>query len=179
MSLFANILGTSFNRLPKSIQRVHDHDSCIVLKGQCTIERGKGIAVAIIARAAALPPSGVNVPLTVTITRDQRQREIWERNFSGHIMRSRLWQQSDLLAERLGLMTLLFALSEQGGAIIWTVRGARLLGIPLPTAWFAQSTASESEVNGRYCFDVQASLPMIGRLIHYRGWLEVVDGNQR
>jgi Domain of unknown function (DUF4166) len=163
--------------LHPTICEVHGARSPIVLNGRCTIERGRGLGVTLAAWASSLPPASNNVPTTVTITRNNHCNEQWERNFNGHIMRSRLWQQGHLLAERLGLMTLLFALTEDNGDIIWTVRGARFLGIPLPTSWFAKSTARESESNGRYCFDVRVSLPLLGLLIHYCGWLSMIDIN--
>jgi len=48
----------------------------------------------------------------------------------------------------------------------------RVLGIPLPAAWFAGVHAREYERDGRYRFDVVATLPLIGLLVHYHGWLE-------
>jgi hypothetical protein len=31
--------------------------------------------------------------------------------------------------------------------------------------------ATETEEQGRFCFDVQIGLPLMGRLVRYRGWL--------
>jgi hypothetical protein len=41
----------------------------------------------------------------------------------------------------------------------------------LPVSWFANTFAVEAMIKGRYTFDVRASLPWIGPLIRYRGWL--------
>jgi hypothetical protein len=119
---------------------------------------------------ASLPLSGSDVPLSVTIRVDQKG-ETWARNFGGQRMQSRLWACGSLLAERLGATTLLFTLSAVAGRIEWRVVAVRFLGVPLPVSWFAGACATEAIVNGRYTFDVSATLPLVGLLIRYRGWL--------
>jgi hypothetical protein len=119
---------------------------------------------------ASLPPSVSDVPLRVTIRVDQ-QGETWARNFGGHRMQSRLWARDSLLAERLGATILLFSLTAVEGRIEWRVVAVRFLGVPLPLSWFAGACATEAIVDGRYTFDVSATLPLVGLLIRYRGWL--------
>jgi hypothetical protein len=86
-------------------------------------------------------------------------------------MHSRLSARNSLLAERLGAMTLVFVLKAVAGRIEWRVAGARFLGVPLPTRWFVGACATEALVGGRYTFDVRATLPVVGLLVYYRGWL--------
>jgi hypothetical protein len=51
-----------------------------------------------------------------------------------------------------------------------------LLGIPLPR-WISGEVLSRSgSRNGRYAFEVDVRMPLIGTLVSYRGWLEIVDG---
>jgi hypothetical protein len=47
----------------------------------------------------------------------------------------------------------------------------RCCGLPLPRALWPAIEASESQDDGRFCFDVRIALPLVGRLVHYRGWL--------
>jgi hypothetical protein len=84
-----------------------------------------------------------------------------------------MWASDGLLCERLGLVTFAFALAVADGILTWQVRRVRALGVPLPARWFEGVRACESEVAGRYHFDVRASLPLAGMLVHYRGWLDV------
>ena len=168
--LFQSLLGAAFESLPPALQSIHDNRSVKTLTGQCDIERGRHWLAPLFAAAASLPPSGTNVPVTVTIAADAHG-ETWQRNFAGHAMTSRLWRREQWLMEKLGLVTFRFQLSAEDGRIHWQVAGASVLGVPLPASWFAQTMAEEFENDARYRFDVQASLPIIGPLIRYRGWL--------
>ncbi len=51
------------------------------------------------------------------------------------------------------------------------MRGMRCCGLPLPRALWPGIEATESEEEGRFRFDVQIGLPLVGRLVRYRGWL--------
>lgn len=88
-------------------------------------------------------------------------------------MPSRLWEQDGLLCEQLGLLRFGFTLAVERDAIVWRVARVRALGIPLSARWFRGVIAFESEAEQRYLFDVAAQLPVIGLLVHYRGWLHV------
>ena len=66
------------------------------------------------------------------------------------------------------------ASSAEDGAIVWRVVRVHALGVPLPARWFRSVRARESAGDdGRYHFDVSASMPIAGLLVHYRGWLDV------
>jgi hypothetical protein len=68
-----------------------------------------------------------------------------------------------------------FKLNVETGEIIWRIARVRALGIlPLPTSWFSGVQARESGIGGRYRFDVRAEMPVVGLLVHYRGWSEPV-----
>lgn len=43
--------------------------------------------------------------------------------------------------------------------------------IPLPLMLAPKSRAREWEADGRFWFDVPIALPLLGRIVHYRGWL--------
>ena len=76
-------------------------------------------------------------------------------------------------ASNWGLVRFGFRLRVRDGGIEWTVERVRALGVPLPARWFSGVRARESAQGERYAFDVQAALPVIGPLVHYRGWLDV------
>ena len=87
-------------------------------------------------------------------------------------MRSTLTERDGLLEEALGPARFRFVLSVADGGVAWRVAGMRVMGVPLPAAWFKAVTARQSVRAGRYTFDVRAELPWIGLLVHYQGWLE-------
>lgn len=168
--LFRDILGAAFAQLPAEVQRVHDARPRKVYAGRCTVERGRGLLARVMARVARLPDSGAEVPVKVTIE-GEAGREKWMRRFGSHAMDSVLWQRAGLLHERLGAVTLRFMLLATEREIRWHLRGARLLFLPVPAAWFQACTAREFMVGPRYHFEVNVELRGIGLLVRYRGWM--------
>ena len=48
--------------------------------------------------------------------------------------------------------------------------GWSLFRIPLPRVLAPRIVATEREEEGRFAFDVSAALPLVGPVVHYRGW---------
>ena len=48
--------------------------------------------------------------------------------------------------------------------------------LPMPLALAPLMSAREYEEEGRFRFDVRLALPLLGPLVHYRGWLVKEDG---
>jgi hypothetical protein len=169
-SLFATLLGTSFDTLPAGIKAIHTGSVSARFSGACDIERGTSWLGRLAATFAGMPPAGSQVALQVEITADAGG-EIWSRHFGDRLVRSRLSNSRGLLVERLGLLTIAFRLDATPLQIRWLPQAGRVFGVPVPAAFFKRVTASESMQEGRYRFDVRAELPVIGLVIHYRGWL--------
>lgn len=174
MPLFRRVLGSALDRTPACVRRLHGGAACAVHRGEVEVERGTGRLARVLAWATSLPPAGSG-PIEVEIaSRDGRER--WVRRIGGREMPSRLWARpsNGLLWERLGPVVFGFALRVEDGIILWRLARIRVLGLlPLPSRWFRGVRCSESGVDDRYRFDVRAELPLIGLLVHYRGWLEV------
>jgi hypothetical protein len=143
-------------------------------RGEADVGGATNMAARMLRRVVGLPTPGSRRQLEFSIEREGH-RETWRRNFSGSIMRSALDPSGDHLRERLGPMAFLFDLHRDGDAIDWQLRGSRLLGVPLPR-WMTGNVLSRSgSRDGRYAFDVDVKMPLIGNLVSYRGWLEIVD----
>ena len=168
--LFPSLLGAAYGGLPEPIARLHRRGTSSYA-GEVVVERGRGWLSRSCAAAARLPPAFAG-PIRVDIEVDGA-RECWSLRVAGHVMRSRLWGRGGLLYERLGLLTFAFRLSVADERLVWNVARVRVLGLPLPARWFGAVSAVESVVEGQYRFDVRAALPLIGLLVHYRGWLAV------
>lgn len=171
-ALFHRLLGAEFEALPPTVRRLHQRPGLTTYRGAVEVQRGTGLLSRLFARAAALPPAGEG-PISVDIeARDGR--ETWTRRIAGHAMRSRLWSDGPWLCERLGLVRFRFRITVESGTLVWRVGQVHAFGVlPMPVLWFWDVLARESESEGRYRFDVAASMPFVGLLVHYRGWLQV------
>ena len=174
-ALFPMLLGSEWNTLDESVRRMHGDAPSLRARGEADVGGAANIAARVLRRIVGLPIPGTRRQLEFCIERNGR-RETWKRNFSGSIMCSVLDPSGGHLRERLGPLAFLFDLHRDGDAIDWQLRGTRLLGIPLPR-WISGEVLSRSgSRNGRYAFEVDVRMPLIGTLVSYRGWLEVVDG---
>jgi hypothetical protein len=170
-SLFAQVLGPAFDALPPPVRALHMAQGLHRYRGDVEVDRGAGVLSRCIAAATRLPPAGRG-PLCMEIDASPHA-ERWTRFIGGRAMPSRLWREDDILCERLGLATFGFRLCVEDDAIVWRVVRVRVFGVSLPARWFTGVGARESAEDGRYRFDVWASLPLAGLLVHYRGWLDV------
>ncbi len=175
-TLFQRLLAARFDALPPSVRALHQGHGRRRYHGKVEVDRGRGVLARLCAWGARLPRAGRGA-IQVDIDADE-SRERWSREFPGSVMRSRLWMRDQRLCERLGLARLAFDLGVEdlpgtGNAIVWRVASVRVLGLPLPRQWFRGVVAREYERDRRYRFDVAATLPVVGLLVHYRGWLDV------
>jgi hypothetical protein len=171
--LFQRLLGDDFHTLPLAVQALHLRSGLHRYCGQVEVRRDHNPLSRLLAWATRLPPVGRGV-IEVDIDANENG-ESWVRKVGASVMPSRLWMQGDLLCEQLGLARFGFRLTVEEDAIVWRVARVHALGVPLPARWFRLVQARESvDEGGRYCFDVSASMPIAGLLVHYRGWLDVV-----
>lgn len=171
-TLFQQALGAPFFRLPESLRRLHGVRGRARYAGVATFERGRNPLARLCARIAGLPPLVGEVPVAVEVVADARG-ESWHRDFGGRRMSTRLALKDGLLRERLGMLQFRHALHANDGSIWWTVAGVRLFGfVPLPASLFDGVRCREYQQDDRYRFEVEASLPVAGRVVRYAGWLE-------
>ena len=170
-SLFAQVLGPVFDTLPAPVRALHVAQGRQRYRGEVQVERGSGWLSRFFAAATHLPSAGTG-PLCVEIVASPLE-ERWTRFIGGRAMPSRLWREDEILCERLGLARFGFRLAMEDEAIVWRVVRVHVFGLSLPPRWFTGVGARESADGERYAFDVWASLPLVGLLVHYTGWLDV------
>mmetsp|Transcript_15725 Transcript_15725/g.61419 ORF Transcript_15725/g.61419 Transcript_15725/m.61419 type:complete len:403 (-) Transcript_15725:56-1264(-) len=164
--------------LPLAIRALHDVAGQARASGTAVVERGTSALAAVVCALFRFPQSSPAVPVTVTMTSDG-VTERWERNFGGAVLTSHLRPAGGegAMFERFPPVTfrLHLHLAEQGGRVElrYDVISATLLGVPLPRFLLpVSSTAEYVDDQGRFCFDVDVSLPLgLGRLVRYRGCL--------
>lgn len=176
-ALFPSLLGeTAWHSLPESVRRMHGVSLRVVARGEADVEGDGDVLSSILRRLLGLPPPGEKQALEVCIER-QGGRETWTRRFALGRMQSTLRRDaaSTSLLERLGPVTLCFSLHPDAHGVAWHLRSAKMLGVRVPRAWLGTIYSHSGERDGRYAFAVDTRLPWIGRLVAYRGWLEIVD----
>ncbi len=176
-ALFHSLLGSAeWGQLATPVRRMHGDDARVHAAGYATVEGSSRLPARLLRRLLRLPEPGPDQALALTIERRNGQ-ETWIRRFASGHMRSTLRSvDGRQLRERLGPVSLHFKLRRDGDVIDWKLCSARLLGVPLPP-WLCGNVLSRSGAHGgRYAFDIDVRLPLIGQLVAYRGWLELADG---
>jgi Domain of unknown function (DUF4166) len=170
-ALFPELLGQRFHELAPAVRAVHG-GADVSLRGTADVTRGNSAIARFICRLGGLPHALRDAPVHIRIEADGHG-ETWTRWFGDcKPMRSRLRAREGLLVEQLGPMQLRFRLAEQDGAVAWRLQSVFLLGVRLPRRAITTVTALSSQRNGRYHFQVDVNLALVGHLIGYRG---VVD----
>jgi len=172
--LFQLALGSDFDALPEPVRALHKVFDQRRWSGEARVSRGRSVLSKLLCRIIGFPPEADRSPVTVTIER-RADSEIWRRDFGGKLFKSQLSLSgspgSGIVQERFGPLTFDIHLKHQNGALAFPVGRGRILGLPLPAWMLPSSEAVEAEEAGRFNFDVRISLPGVGLLVHYQGWL--------
>lgn len=174
--LFQQAMGDDFAAMPGSVRNLHTVFDRHVWSGTARVSRGQSMFGNLLCRLIGFPPEAGSVPVAVTIER-HADKEFWSRNFGGKTFRSVLSLRDDQgkghVCERFGPLKFDIDLTHDGTRLYFPVARGRFLGCPLPKWILPESEAFEFEENGRFNFDVRISLPGIGMLVRYQGWLEI------
>ncbi len=168
--LYARVMGAAFDKLPPAVRAMHDVLRDGGASGAATVERGRNPLASAAAALFGFPAEGEH-PLHLSF-REREGRELWRRDFSGRCFSSHLSEHGGLLAERFGPLRFGFDLPADASGLEMVLRRWWLGFIPLPMALAPRAQAREWEEGGRFRFDVRVSLPLVGLLVRYRGWLE-------
>ncbi|HZG30630.1 MAG TPA: DUF4166 domain-containing protein [Ensifer sp.] len=175
------MLGHVFDDLPLRLQQIHSSDGPQLWKGSARVQRGKGLLALVLVTLFGFPQSADDVPVRVgRLSADGV--ELWTRDFGGKTFSTTqsLGQgsESHLLIERFGAVSIALALVKEGDRLFFIPRGWRIFGLPLPAFLLPSGRSYETETDGKFCFNVEISVPLIGLVVAYRGLLTpVVTGN--
>jgi Domain of unknown function (DUF4166)/Saccharopine dehydrogenase NADP binding domain len=175
VALYPRLLDTAFATLPPMLQALHQPGRSAIWSGRADIQRGKGWAADLVARLFRFPKAGREVPVTVTFTTNANKVETWERRFAGSVMRSTQevgkGRNQHLLVERFGPFAFGLALVWRDDRLTLCPRRWSVLGIPLPHTLMPRGDTYEAETAGKFRFHVEITLPLIGAVVRYTGWL--------
>ncbi len=169
--LYRRVLGSRFSKLPAAVRTLHDVGGASVWLGCADVVRGGNAFARALATLFALPPHGSDQPLCATFT-PREGTEVWSRVFGRRTFRSVQSEGAGTLIERVGPVCFTFTLDIIDDALQLRLQRLHVFGVPMPRALHPCVETRETGNASRYQFDVKSSLPVIGLLVHYRGWLE-------
>jgi hypothetical protein len=177
--LFRRLLGPAFDALPLPIRDMHGGRSVWTAEGRADVERGRHPLARMVARLFRLPQAGTEIPVRI-VFRARGGRERWTRHFDDIVFMTihslGTGRNAGLLVERLGPVALALAVPATCEGLTLEPRRLSVFGVPMPCVLARHIRACERVVDGRFAFDVDIGLPLIGRVVRYRGWLVPVRG---
>jgi Domain of unknown function (DUF4166)/Saccharopine dehydrogenase NADP binding domain len=167
--LYQKIMGQSFDSLPPPVRTMHDICGSGTAYGHAEVDRGSSLLARLVCTIMRFPPAGRH-QLTVYFT-EENGVEQWTRAFGGHNFSSELSEAKGQLIERFGPMRFHFDLPATDQGLTMVMRKWSIFSVPMPLWLAPRSVAREWAEGADFCLDVPIDLPLIGRIIHYRGWL--------
>jgi saccharopine dehydrogenase-like NADP-dependent oxidoreductase len=176
-TLYERVMGREkWSRLPAAVRDAHDLFDRRVFAGEARIGAGTHPLAWIVSRFMRFPPAIERTPVRVTMQRRHDGSETWTREFGRHAFRSTLSRcEADppgRIRERFGPMSFRLDLPGDETGLRMPLERGQWLGVPLPGFLTPRSDTREFvDAQGRFCFDVDISLPGLGRVVRYEGWL--------
>jgi hypothetical protein len=172
--LYEQVMGPSFHRLHPAIRNFHRAQGSRRFEGAVTCDAPSSRLGQLLARMLGAPLHACAGTLVMYIVADA-SKETWKRRFADqHVMRSTMHVSRGRLVERLGEARLVFELVECDGRLQMHLARLRFFGIPCPSWLMPKIHAEERGQGMELHFDVSASLPFVGTVASYRGWLVVL-----
>jgi len=167
----AQVLGARSAGLASSVAALHTVPGHRRFRGRATVKRGQGWGL-LAAMVAGFPPPMQDAEFLVEVV-PEGNVERWIRRFGRAQTVSVLWAEGAELRERFGpVTTTLSPEVRPDGTLLMGTGAAAALKVPLP-GWLApKGDASVWDEDGRYVFDIGGYVPLVGRVIHYQGWLQ-------
>lgn len=175
-ALYHSVCGAkSCAALPAPIRALHDNVSRARWSGRADIEGASNPLAFLAARVVGIPHAARDVDVTVEFeVRDGVER--WQRSFAGKPFVSLQYagtgRDAGTVIERFGSLAFALRNTLDGEGLSQEIAAAHVLGIRLPRLLWPRVHARERiDAQGRFTFDVGIAVPLLGRLVAYRGWL--------
>lgn len=171
--LYRQVLQGRFDDLSPAVREMHQVCRDKGASGEATVLGATNTPGRLISRLMRFPPPG-RYSLHVGMAVNDAGVETWTRDFGGHRFSSQLSRDRRLLVERFGPMRFGFELAADAGCLEMRLRRWSAFGLRLPLAFGPKTYAREREQHGRFRFDVEIGLPLVGRLVRYEGLLSPI-----
>lgn len=173
--LYSRLLGDDWKLLAENIRLAHSVMSS--RRGRFRVAHGTSWLARRMAQWSRLPAAVEDVETCLEIIAEG-QTERWLRRFGSNDFTTRQWEgKNRLLTEQFGEWELAFKLCAVDGKLLYEQRGAKLslcgVRIAVPRMCAPLVVASEMSDGERVLVSVVVTLPLVGRLISYEGYLEM------
>ncbi|MBL4853367.1 MAG: DUF4166 domain-containing protein [Robiginitomaculum sp.] len=170
--LYQQVLGENFDELPDALRAGHAVSNTKIMSGRVDVVRGKNPLSYLAATCIGFAKTGTDQPITI-IMDVKNQKEVWTRTIDGQSFRSVLSKDKrpHEIYERFGPVKFKMLFRIENEKLYYDIVSAKLLGLPFPKFLLPKSVSHERVQGGRFFFDVEIKLPVLGRLISYKGWL--------
>lgn len=173
-TLYQRVMGVDFDLLSSPVARFHRLAGAQVLHGQVQVQAPASLLGRVLAWGLGAPQQAGQGAIRFELDATPGA-EVWTRIFPTRTMRSTLREAPGFVEEHMGAARLLFGLTAvEGGRLEMRLVRMRFLGIPCPR-WLQPAIVARETGQGddQLHFDVQATVPWIGRVVAYRGHLQV------
>lgn len=174
-SMVESLMGASFQRLSSPLRAFHRLRGSHVLQGWVQTEAPRTCLARLVARCLGAPLVASAGPLRFELVA-HTDHEVWVRHFPTNSMMSRMRLVHDELIECFGPVCFHFYLEEMRGRLVMRLTRLTFLMLPCPRWAMPVLLAEEDGSAGRMQFEVKVSLPLIGQVAGYRGYLVVDTG---
>jgi saccharopine dehydrogenase-like NADP-dependent oxidoreductase len=172
--LFRRALGPAFDAMPAATQTLHRSAPAVLSKGEANIDPPENFVGRLICALFRFPKPGKAQPVEVLVEQSG-EGERWIRRYPGRGMISFMSHPdpaTSSLEERFGPFSFRMKITGYEKGLDMRMVSARMGQLPLPRFLVPEITATErTDERGRHLFDVSISLPLVGRIVRYAGWL--------
>ncbi len=161
--------------LPAPIRALHDNVSRARWAGRAEVVGAANPLAFIAARIVGTPHAAQDVDVEVEFeVRDGVER--WRRSFAGRpfvsLQHAGTGTDTGTVIERFGALAFALRNTLDREGLSQEIAAAYVLGIRLPRFLWPRVHARERiDAQGRFTFDVDIAMPLLGRLVAYKGWL--------
>jgi saccharopine dehydrogenase-like NADP-dependent oxidoreductase len=176
-TLFKRVLGeTAFAAMPPITRTLHRGAPAVLGEGMADIDAPDSFAGRLTSALFRFPKPGSNVPVSVLVEQTP-SGERWLRRYPGRDMLSVMSHgdpETHTLGERFGAFSFRMKITGHDEGLDMEMESARIGPLPLPKSLVPKISATErSSPEGNHLFDVSITVPLVGRIVRYRGWLEL------
>ena len=168
--LWRRIMGDEFDHLPTTVRQMFDHNGHRYARGSSDVVCGDSLLARLCVALSGFPKPGFDIPTSILFQADG-SADIWHRSFGPRRFSSVHLERDGLLLERFGALTFVFRLSGDAGGVTFTMIETQLFGLALPRVLSPRISATQTETNGRFRFEIMVDLPVIGSMVRMTGTL--------
>ena len=182
--LYLRVMENGWSQLAGPLHRMHGAGGILRARGRLRVEHGRHVVARLAAWLFRLPASSADTDTRLVITPEE-DGEHWLRTFDGRRLETRQQRSNPSeIVERFGMLELRFHMDvSPGGGLVYVQRAAVfVLGrvrVSLPLL-IAPRVSAREEPDGpdRVTVVVSVTLPLVGMLITYDGFMAVEEAGE-